>query len=145
MIGYTRDIEEVNIEEFQNPSDAPNVKYEEYFRKNLCAMMLNAELSLMKRACIFAVYSTRSGTYEPIAIQYLLKANYPRQTDAKGNAYFDDKTYAEINFWINFYSILSQRQVDKIREYFNKERNNLPEPFVKMFLYIYGRIEADYL
>lgn len=144
MIGYTKEIEEIDTGEFENLQDAFTAQHYQYFRRNMCAMMLNAESSLLKRACIFAVYSD-GGTYAPIAIQYLLKANYPRQVNSKGFAFFDAKTYTEINFWLNFYSVLSQRLVNKTKEYFEKERNNLPEPFVKMFLYIYGRIEADYL
>lgn len=144
MLNYIDDVEKVDIDEFQNPKDAFVVEHETYFRRNTCAMMMNAEPNMLKRACIFAVYSD-SGAYPQYAVQYLLRFNYPRARNAKGREFFDSKTYTEIYFWINFYSILSQKLVDKTRQYFDKEKDNLPVVYKKMFEYIYGKIEEDYL
>ncbi len=141
---YLEDIEKVDIDEFKNPADAFTTEQVNYFKKNTCAMLMNAEPDLLKRACIFAVYSD-SGAYAQYAVQYLLKAGYPRVSDSRGREFFESKTYTEINFWTNFYSILSKRLVNKTKEYFEKERDKLPLPYIKMFEYIYGKIEQDYL
>lgn len=144
MIGYIDDIEKVDVDEFQNLKDAFVTEHEVYFRRNTCAMMMNAEPNLLKRACIFAVYSD-SGAYAQYAIQYLLKAGYPRARNEKGQEFFESKTYTEINFWTNFYSILSRKLVEKTRQYFEKEKDSLPVAYKRMFEYIYGKIETDYL
>lgn len=140
---YLEDIDRFDLSEFENASDAFVAENLAYFKKNTCAMLMNAEPDLLKRACIFAVYSD-SGAYQQYALQYLLRAGYPRSTNERGQAFFEAKTYTEINFWINFYSVLSQRLINKTREYFEKEREKLPLAYIKMFEYIYGKIEEDY-
>lgn len=141
---YLEDIESVDKSEFENPDEAFITEHEEYFRKNTCAMMMNAESDLLKRACIFAVYCNQ-GVYAPIALQYLLRAGYPRLKGANGLEYFESKTYAEINFWINFYSVLSKRLIDRTWQYFEKEKEYLPKIYVRMFEHIYKVLELNYL
>lgn len=122
-IEYLEEIEEVDPDDFDKAEDALKVAKGKFFRRNLYAMMNNAEPDMLKKAAIYGVYGTEDGTYLSQAVQWARRY--------KENLELGD--IAQIKFGCDIFSTASPFLARILKRYYNIEESKLPEKFKETF------------